>query len=99
MKYDAVLLETPLDGALDRIQISNLLDTCKGDKLIPIEMQAENSTSMGFISLDMAEAIDYSYDGGDFEQCIKEILEDMENETEDCVYKYDIFDIYLGRGV
>jgi len=95
MKFDVVLYERELDDGLDRIEIQELLDLCKTTKVIPLEIQGEYSTAMGFITLEMAESMNYNLDP--FEEYVKSILDDMENETENHEYEYDVFRMYLNR--
>lgn len=95
MKFDVVLYERELDKGLNKIEIDRLLDICKGDEVIPIEIQGKNSVAIGFISIDMAESMDYIYD--DLEEDVKQILEDINRETEDHIYKYDVYEMFLDR--
>ena len=87
--------EREFDKGLSRIEIDNLLNICKGDEVIPLEIQGEYSVAMGFISLDMAESMNYVYD--DLEWDVKQILNDMDRETEDHTYEYDIYKMFLDR--
>ena len=93
MKFDIVFYERELDDGLNRIEIQELLDLCKEEKVIPLEIQGEYSVAMGFISLDMAESMNYIYDG--LEENVKQILDDMNRETENNIYKYDIYEMFL----
>lgn len=95
MKFDVAFFERELDKGLSRIEIDNLLSICKGDEVIPLEIQGEYSVAMGFISLDMAESINYVYD--DLELNVKQILNDIEQETENHIYKYDTYEMFLDR--
>lgn len=95
MKFDVVFFERELDKGLSRIEIDNLLDICKGDEFIPLEIQGENSVAIGFISFDMAEAMNYVYD--DLEWNVKQILDDMDLETENHIYEYDVYKMFLDR--
>ena len=95
MKFDVVFFERELDKGLNRIEIDNLLNICKGDEVIPLEIQGENSVAMGFISLDMAESMNYVYD--DLERNVKQILDDMDQETKNHTYEYDVYKMFLDR--
>ena len=95
MKFDVVFFEREFDKGLSKIEIDNLLNICKGDEVIPLEIQGEYSVAMGFISLDMAESMNYVYD--DLEWDVKQILDDMDRETEDHIYEYDIYKMFLDR--
>lgn len=95
MKFDIVLYERELDRGLNRIEISELLNICEDDEIIPIEIQGENSVAMGFIGLNMASEMNYVYDN--LEEYIKGILNDMDKETENHTYKYDVYKIFLDR--
>lgn len=95
MKFDVVLYERELDDGLNRIEIQELLDLCKEEKVIPLEIQGEYSVAMGFITLEMAESMNYNLDS--FEEDVKMILDDMNQETENHEYEYDVFKMYLNR--
>jgi len=95
MKFDVVFFERELDKGLNRIEIDNLLSICKGDEVIPLEIQGEYSVAMGFISLDMAESMNYVYDA--LAEKVKRILDDINQETENHIYKYDVYEMFLDR--
>ena len=95
MKFDVVFFERELDKGLSKIEIDNLLNICKGDEVIPLEIQGENSVAMGFISLDIAESMNYVYDDLDWD--VKQILNNMDQETENHIYEYDVYKMFLDR--
>ena len=95
MKFDVVFFERELNKGLSRIEIDNLLNICRGNEVIPLEIQGENSVAMGFISLDMAKSMNYVYD--DLEWRVKQILDDMDQETENHTYEYDVYKMFLDR--
>ena len=95
MKFDVVFFERELNKGLSRIEIDNLLNICREDEVIPLEIQGENSVAMGFISLDMAKSMNYVYD--DLEWRVKQILDDMDQETENHTYEYDVYKMFLDR--
>ena len=97
--YGVALLEKPLDAGLTKNESTKLFDRLHGIEAIPIEIQAEHSTAMGWINLTDAEILNYEYTG--LTEFIQTILEDMENENPDGVYVYDDgtneIDIFLTR--
>ena len=95
MRFDVVFFERELNKGLSRIEIDNLLNICRGNEVIPLEIQGENSVAMGFISLDMAKSMNYVYD--DLEWRVKQILDDMDQETENHTYEYDVYKMFLDR--
>ena len=82
--YEIVLREAPLDAGLCKADVLDLTDLLTDDSFIPIEIQGEYSTAMGFISLSAAEKMSYLYD--DLETFVKGILNDMSKEDETCEY-------------
>lgn len=52
---------------------------------------------MGFITLTAAETFDYDYKTSGLQDFISTILDNMNNETEDCEYEFRDVKIYLGR--
>ena len=83
-EYNIVLKEKPLDEGLSQEEVIDLMDLLSGRDMIPIEIQANNSSAMGFINLTDAEFMNYDYSG--LIQEVRRILNDMENEREDCTY-------------
>lgn len=99
-KYSVVLKEKPLDEGLERSEVMDLFDMLKGTSGIPIEIQGEWSTSMGFIDTDDADSLGYDYTV--IEAFVREILEDMDKESPDCCYTVNVpdvgnIDIWLSR--
>ena len=94
MMYDVVLTERPHDCGLSKSEIMDLIDMTIGD-VIPLDIVGDYSSAMGFITLDAADALNYDFDK--MNEYVKNIINDMENESEDCTYKFDILTIWLSR--
>ena len=86
-EFNIVLKEKPHDEGLTKAEVMDLYDMLSGVEAIPIEIQGEYSTAMGFINLTDAEFMNYDY--SNLESYIQEILNDMEKENEDCEYQID----------
>lgn len=97
--YGVALFERPLDDGITAGESMELFNKLHGIKAIPIEIQNENSTAMGWINLADAEILNYDYTG--LTEFIQTILGDMKNENPDGVYVYDNgtneIDIFLAR--
>ncbi len=88
-QYDMVMLERPLNKGLELEEVAHLLAMVNDKSYIPVEIQGENSSAMGFIGTKKAEEIDYTYlEGSNLYEFIQDILEDMDNETPDKSYKF-----------
>lgn len=99
--YQAVLLQKPLGDGLTRDEIERLLSMLpENSEVFPLEIEAHHQecTAMGFITTESADiSLDYDYDGSGFNDFVANILDDMENEREDCTYNFqDKFQVYLG---
>ena len=101
-EFGVALKQKPLDEGLTKSEINDLFDMLKGVNAIPVEIQGENASAMGFINLTDAEFLDYKYDNdSELGSFIKNILDDVNNENDNNEYKMDvpdvgIIDIYLG---
>ena len=84
-QYAFALIEKPHDEGLTRSEVCDLYDMLSGVEVIPVDIQAEHSAAMGFLSAEDAEALDY--DLKEAESYIRSILEDMEKENNNCEYK------------
>ena len=94
------LIEKPLDEGLTRGEVADLFDLLHGTSGIPIEIQAEHSTAMGFINLTDAEAMNYDYTA--LKELLAPIMNDMSKEKPDCSYTLDLpgigeIDIWMSR--
>ena len=98
-EYNIVLKEKPLDEGLNKSEVMDLYDLLSGTDAIPIEIQGECATAMGFINLTDAEFMNYDYT--ELENVVKSVLNDMNNENPDCEYEVEhehgISTIYLSR--
>lgn len=94
MMYDVVLMERPLDDGLTKNEIFELLEKTDGS-IIPLDIVGDYSSAMGFITLDAADQLNYDFDA--ISEYVKTIINDMENESEDCTYKFDVCTIWLTR--
>lgn len=99
MKYGIVLKEKEFIRGLERNDVINLFDKLNESEAFPIELEAKTHecSAMGFITLTAAETFDYDYKTSGLQDFISTILDDMNNETEDCEYEFRDVKIYLGR--
>lgn len=101
-EFGVALKQKPLDEGLTKSEINYLFDKLKGIDAIPVEIQGENASAMGFIDPTDAEFLDYKYDNdSELGFFIKNILDDVNNESNNNEYEMDIpgvgtIDIYLG---
>lgn len=99
MKYDVVLIEKPFFEGISFLEIKSLFNLLLTDEVYPIEIQSNcESSAMGFITSEAADKIDYAYGTNTFfANFITDILNDMENESEDHTYEFRGLKIWLGR--
>lgn len=90
----AAFVQKPLDEGITVAEITELVGKLECEQVIPIEVQANSSCAIGFISLDAAEELDYDYDN--LIRNVSEVIEDMDNETEYGNYDFDGFPVYIG---
>jgi len=97
--FDIVLKEKPFVEGLVKSEIVDLLDMCNNPEVYPIELEARDHecSAMGFISVDAADLLVYDYEATGLHDFIANILDDMENENESCVYEFKDLLIYLSR--
>lgn len=97
MTYNIVLKEKPLDAGLAIEEINEMLTKINCVEVIPIEIQAEHSSAMGFIGMSTAEKLNFEYNT--LENLITDILNDMSLEHDNHEYLYfpDNFTIYMDR--
>lgn len=84
--YSFALIEKPHDEGLTRSEVCDLYDMLDGVEVIPVDIQAEYSAAMGFVSVEAAEALDYDLEK--VKTYIRSILEDMEKENDECEYEF-----------
>lgn len=93
----ACLIEKPCEYGLDSADISDMMRKLGETEVYPVEFFAaeHESSAMGFITAECAEALDYDYQ--ELEKYVAGILDDMEKETEDGLYLFHGFTIMLSR--
>lgn len=99
MKYDVVLIEKPFFEGILFLEIKSLFNLLLTDEVYPIEIQSNcESSAMGFITSEAADKIDYAYETNTYFECfVKDILDDIDKESEDHIYEYRGLKIWLGR--
>lgn len=94
------LIEKPGCEGLTKSEVMDLYDMLSRPEAFPVEIGDinGNSAAMGFITPQAAEELDYMY-GRDSElgQFISSILDDMNNESEDCTYVFKDLRIWMSR--
>lgn len=98
-KYGIVLKEKSFVDGLNRTDLLELFDMIKGEEVYPVEFMAytHESSAMGFITPEAAEALDYDYETSGIADFIATILDDIGNESTDCTYSFKGISIWLSR--
>lgn len=99
MEFPLVLHEKPVDEGMIRSEAIDLIDMLSEGEFLPIEIEAKGheSVAIGFITLDFADKLNFDYEGSGLNQFIANILDDMNNEREDCTYDFAEEKIWLTR--
>lgn len=99
MKYGIVLKEKEFIRGLEKNDVIDLFDKLNESEAFPIELEAKmhECSAMGFITLTAAETFDYDYKTSGLHDFISTILDNMNNETEDCEYEFKGIKIWLSR--
>ena len=89
MIFDAVLVER--QNALSKQDVTDILSALPdGKDILPLEIEGEASSAMGFITYDAADRIDFLLGKNHFfYMSIQGILNDTEKENLLCVYEYE----------
>ena len=97
--YGIVLREKEFEYGLDRNDVIDLFDMLGNTEAYPIELEAREHecSAMGFIAIDAADLLDYDYERSGLHDFIANILDDMNNEEEDCSYEFKGVKIWLSR--
>lgn len=98
--YDIVLLEKPGNAGLIKTDVIDLMDMLNSLEGFPLEIGDinGNSSAMGFITPQAAEKLSYVYDQeSELGQYIASILDDMNKESEDCIYTFNGLRIWMSR--
>lgn len=95
--FDIALYEKEVDCGLTRYETIKLFDMLKWPEAIPLEVEAKyhESVAMGFISTAAANDLDYNMSS--LQEFVANILDDMNNETEDGIYEFSGLKMYLSR--
>ena len=103
-KLDMVLFQCPIEDAPTIANYKNamdlLMDAVEGDltQLEPVQYAVENTFAGGFITSAASESIDYLIREGDpLGQRILAILGNVQNESEDGVYKIEGLNVAIFR--
>lgn len=97
--YNIVLLEKEGTQALSKWEVLSLLELLKDTGVYPVELEAYESSAIGFITSEAAEKLDYDYESSGLHNFIARILDDMELENKDGIYHFQNLSIYLSREV
>lgn len=97
-KYGIVLKEKSFPYGLTKQDVAELYDMLDGEEAFPLELEPDfvESSAMGFITPEAAEALEYEYQTG-LREFVVNILDDMGNESEDGTYEYKGIRIHLSR--
>lgn len=76
--FDIVLMETEFENGLDVENLSKMTSYLKSSYVFPLDIQAEFSSAIGFITTEASEKLNYRHES--IEAFIKPILGDMDNE-------------------
>lgn len=101
--YDVVLIEKEGVSGLSQDDITKLQNLIEIDSLshgvFPIELEAREheSSAMGFIKTSAAKTLNYDYEASGLHDFVASILDDMNLENENHIYRFKDLTIYLNR--
>ena len=95
MKYGIVLIEKAVTDGLTREEINRLLNLVDSDEVYPIEIEADDSSAMGFISSRAGYKINYDYEYSGLNDFVRLILRSEDKISNDNKYQFRGVDIYL----
>jgi len=97
--YGLVLREKDSLDGLTRNDVIDLFDMLNGLEAYPIELEARHNecSAMGFITIESAETLWFDYEKSGLHDFIANILDDLNNENENCEYEYKGVSIYMSR--
>lgn len=82
--FDGAFVRKSLNEGIDAFEISSLLNHLKETNVIPLEIQGEFKTAIGFITLSAAKKLNYAYD--ELSAYIVYVLNNV-NEAGTCILK------------
>jgi len=95
-----VLHEKPVDSGLTRSEAIDLIDMLNCDKFYPIQIEATlvESIAMGSVSREWFDSLDLGAgEDNQLDEFVGNIMNDMNNESEDCTYEFKGRKIWLSR--
>ena len=99
-KFDIVLIEKPGTEGLTNYDVIYMYNRLKEETAYPIEIGDinGNSSAMGFITPSAAEKLGYEYTQDSYiGKFVANILDDMNNESENGTYTYEGLNILITR--
>ena len=99
MKYGIVLKEKEFFNGLNRNDVIDLFDMLNNIEAYPIELEAieHECSAMGFITPEASDKLNYDYESSGLHDFIAAILDDMNNESDNCEYEFKGIRIWLSR--
>lgn len=100
-RFDIVLVEKPGEIGLTIEEVEAIYNKLKEKEAYPIEIFAkeQESSAMGFITRNAADALDFNYEDSGLNAFIAEILDDMRNKKLTNTYKFSNLNIKLTRNI
>lgn len=84
---------------MTRTEAIDLIDMLDDHEFLPIEIEAKfhESIAVGFITMEFADKLNFDYEGSGLNAFIANILDDMDNEHDDCIYMFKNCRIWLTK--
>lgn len=95
--YGIMLIEKPEVEGLTKSEVMQMYDQMDADEAYPLEISGCETSAMGFITKDAAKILDYDYEESGLKDFVATILNDMNNESIDGIYKFRGIKIRLFR--
>lgn len=99
MEFALVLHEKPICDGMTRTEAIDLIDMLGDHEFLPIEIEAKfhESIAVGFITMEFADKLNFDYEVSNLNAFIANILNDMDNEHDGCIYTFKDCNIWLTR--
>ena len=97
--FDIVLKEKEAEYGLTRSEALDMFDMLNENEAFPLEILAKEHEclAMGWITPKAADKIYFDYEASGLNTFVANILDDMENESDDCQYSFKGLSIWLSR--
>lgn len=98
MSFSLVLCQKSVDDGLTRDEVIRMMDKLpEGVQFLPVDLEVNEDCAMGFITMEFADRLDYSYNVSGLTEFVADVFDRMDEGSREIACEFSGAKIWLTK--